>query len=108
MFDPGDWYEDNYVLEDAFNLIEKYNLDSVKFLYRRIKSINTIKKSKIDFHVYQKSKIVYESSKVKKYNKIIFKSWGNIWNRIVRANIYIKGLYLLNDITLNIYYLCFI
>ena len=35
--------------------------------------------------------------------KIIFKSWGNIWNRIVRANIYIKGLYLLNDITLNIY-----
>ena len=36
-------------------------------------------------------------------NKMIFKNDGNIWNRIVRANIYIKGLYLLNDITLNIY-----
>ena len=34
---------------------------------------------------------------------MIFKNDGNIWNRIVRANIYIKGLYLLNDITLNIY-----
>ena len=103
LFDPGDWYEDNYVLEDAFNLIEKYNLDSVKFLYRKIKNINALEKSKIDFHIYQKSKIVYESSKVQKYNKMIFKNDGNIWNRIVRANIYIKGLYLLNDITLNIY-----
>ena len=103
LFDPGDWYEDNYVLEDAFNLMEKYNLDSVKFLYRRIKSMNTLNKSKIDFHVYKKSKIVYDSSNVEKYNKKIFKSWGNIWNRIVRANIYIKALYLLNDITINIY-----
>ena len=74
LFDPDDWYEDNYVLEDAFNLIEKYNLDSVKFLHRRIKSINSINKTKIDFHVYQKSKIVYESSKVKKYNDI-FSHW---------------------------------
>ena len=103
LFDPGDWYEDNYVLEDAFNLIENYNLDSVKFLYRRIKNINTINESKIYFHVYQKSKIVYESSNIKKYNKIIFKNWYSIWNRIVRANIFIKGLCLLNDITLNIY-----
>jgi glycosyltransferase involved in cell wall biosynthesis len=103
LFDPGDWYEDNYVLEDAFNLIENYNLDSVKFLYRRIKSINTLNKSGIYHHVYQKSKIVYGSSNVQKYNKMIFKGWNSIWNRIVRANIYIKGLCLLNDITLNIY-----
>ena len=27
FFDVGDLYEDNYVLEDAFNVIEKYNLD---------------------------------------------------------------------------------
>ena len=103
LFDPGDWYEDNYVLEDAFNTIEKYNIDSVKFLYRRILDNNHMEKYLIDFHVNDKSKIVYGSSNVHKYNTKIFKSWGNMWNRIVRANIFIKGIYLLNDITLNIY-----
>ena len=28
LFDPGDFYEDNYVLEDAYNINEKYKLDS--------------------------------------------------------------------------------
>ena len=37
------------------------------------------------------------------HNMIIFNGWGNIWNRIARANIFIKGLYLLNDYVLNIY-----
>ena len=36
-FDPDDIYEDNYVLEDAYNIINKYNIDSikmpVKFIY---------------------------------------------------------------------------
>ena len=37
------------------------------------------------------------------FNKLIFSFWGNIWIRITRANIFIKGLLLLNDITLNLY-----
>ena len=36
-------------------------------------------------------------------NSEIFSFWGNIWTRLVRNNIYIKGLLLLNDIILNIY-----
>ena len=32
-FDPGDLYSDNYVLEDSYNLITKYNLDTVRFQF---------------------------------------------------------------------------
>jgi hypothetical protein len=102
-FDPGDLYEDNYVLEDAYNLMEKYNLDSVKFLFRIIRSFQRIDKSLIYFHVYNNSKIIYNSKNIEHFNKFIFHGWGNIWNRLVRTNIHIKGLYLLNDFTLNLY-----
>ena len=30
-FDAEDFYTDNYILEDAYNIIEKYELDSVRF-----------------------------------------------------------------------------
>ena len=102
-FDIGDLYEDNYVLEDAFNLMEKYNLDSIKFLFGIIKSFDTIKYSIINFHVYDNSKIIYESSNIEQFNDFIFKKTGNVWNRLIRSNIYTKGLYLLNDFILNIY-----
>ena len=102
-FDVGDLYEDNYVLEDAYNILEKFHLDSVKFLFRIIGSFNSLEQSNIIFHVYNNSKIIYGSSNIEKFNQFIFKNWGNIWNRLVRADIYIKGLYLLNDMTLNIY-----
>ena len=35
--------------------------------------------------------------------KIFFKNNNYIWNRIIRANIFTKGLYLLKDIILNFY-----
>ena len=35
-FDTSDAYEDNYVLEDAYNLMEKYHLDSCKMLFRLV------------------------------------------------------------------------
>ena len=38
LFDTGDFYEDNYVLSDAYNVIEKYKLDSCKFLFRSIRT----------------------------------------------------------------------
>ena len=34
---------------------------------------------------------------------LFLKVGGNIWNRLVRSNIFIKGLLLLNDLTLNYY-----
>ena len=41
-FDPGDLYEDNYVLEDSYNIIKKYNLDSVKTICRMIYDYNNL------------------------------------------------------------------
>ena len=94
LFDTGDLYEDNYVLQDAYNIIEKYNLDSCKFLFRVIRSFNNLNNSRVFFHVGNNAKIVYETSNIKALNNKVFSNWGNIWNRLVRANIYIKGLLL--------------
>lgn len=102
-FDAGDAYEDNYVLEDAYNLIEKYHLDSCKLLFRMVYSYDKPDKNKVVFHVYNNSKIVYETQNIKRMNTLIFRTWGNIWNRITRKNIILKGLYLLNERVLNIY-----
>ena len=103
LFDVGDFYEDNYVLLDAYNVIEKYNLDSCKFLFRLIRSYKTINNSYENFRVGNNSNIVYGSDNIKALNTKIFSFWGNIWNRLVRANIYIKGILLVNYLTLNIH-----
>ena len=103
LFDTGDLYEDNYVLTDAFNVIEKYNLDSCKFLFRIINSFKRLKKSVVYFHVGYKAKIVYETKNIWDLNKRVFSYWGNIFNRLVRANILTKGIMLLNELMLNIY-----
>ena len=103
LFDTGDLYEDNYVLTDAFNVIEKYNLDSCKFIFRILKSYNNLEKSFIYFSVPNNTKIAYGTKDIEDLNKKIFNIWGNIWNRIVRADIYTKAFYLLNDLLLNIY-----
>jgi glycosyltransferase involved in cell wall biosynthesis len=102
FFDTGDLYEDNYVLEDLYNLMEKYDLDSAKMLFRLIFHYNNSKPNIIRFHVYNNSKIVYGTKNIIKMNNLIFK-WRNIWNRITRASIYTKAIYLLNDRVLNIY-----
>ena len=103
LFDAGDLYEDNYVLEDAFNIMEKYNLDSCKFLFRILRSFQKLEKSQIFFHVGKKAKIVYGYQNIYNYNRKVFSYWGNIWNRLVRANIYTKFLYNLNELMLNLH-----
>ena len=55
------------------------------------------------FHVGRNSKIEYRSKVIKTFNDYIFIGCGNIWNRLVRANIYIMGLLLLNELMLNVY-----
>ena len=102
LFDAGDLYEDNYVLLDAYNVIEKFNLDSCKFVFRIIRSFNALNNSYI-FHVGKNTNIVYGSKNISELNTKVFSFWGNIWNRLVRANIYTKGILLLNDLTLNIH-----
>ena len=102
-FDTGDFYEDNYALLDAYNIMEKYNLDSCKFLFRIITNFSDLTKFNIPYHVGIGGKIKYEPKNIKDFNDKIFKTCGNIWNRLVRANIYIKGLLLLNNLMLNVY-----
>ena len=102
-FEPGDLYEDNYVLSDALNVIEKYNLDSCKFLFRVLKSFNYLKNSIVYYHVNSNEKIAYGPDNIKTLNHKIFSYTGNIWNRLVRANIYTKALLLFNELTLNVY-----
>ena len=103
FLDPDDFYEDNYVLEDLYNLMEKYNLDSVKMGFRVIGDYSNLIDSKIPYHTDDNSKIVYESENIEKYDSSIFGTSGNIWNRIIKANVFIKGLCLLSDKMLNIY-----
>lgn len=102
-FDTGDFFEDNYVLTDTYNIIEKYKLDSCKFLFRTLRSFENFSENFIPYHVGTKSPIIYKPQKIKKFNAKIFKKCGNIWNRLVRDNIYIKSILLLNDLMLNVY-----
>ena len=103
LFDPGDFYEDNYVLLDAYNIIEKYNLDSCKFIYRHIRNYNKLNKSAIYYHAGSKAKIVYDPENIKNLDIRIFRKSHAIWNRLVRSDIYIKGILLFNELTLNVY-----
>ena len=102
-FDTGDLFEDNYVLEDLFDIVEQFNLDSVKMLFRIFYNISDISNyhSPVKFKRNQ-SKIVYNVN-IKKYDKKIFGNHTNIWNRLTKNEIYTKGLYFLSSYTLNIY-----
>ena len=103
-FDIGDLYSDPFVLEDAYNLIEKYKLDSVKMMFTLIYNYSDIENYSFPFRInLNYTKIVYGSHNIIKYNNEIFSSWGNIWTRLTRSSIITKGLSLLNSKILNFY-----
>ena len=101
-FDTGDLYEDNYVLEDLYNIIEKYNLDSVKTLFRTIYDFNNLSSYTIEINNKINYTQIANKSNIEEYNNFIMTwAFGIIWNRLTRSDIYTKGLYLLNDTILN-------
>ena len=100
--EPDDLYNDNYVLEDAYNTLEIYKADSVKFLLRTINNYDYIRRFRLWYRV-PKSQIVYGNSNIQPFHNKIFGSFLTIWNRLVKADIYIKGLYLLENYVLNFY-----
>ena len=103
-FDPGDLYEDNYVLEDIYNVIEKYNLDSIKMLFRNLYDYNNMSSYQIPFNVSFKEARIHNKTDMLPYNfRTMSWSWGVVWNRLTRNDIYIRGLYLLSENVLNIY-----
>ena len=94
-FDTGDLFEDNFVLEDLFKIAERFNLDSVKMLFRIFYNKNNFRNYSLPI-IFKRnqSKIVY-SRNIKKYDNKIFGNHTNIWNRLTKNEIYTKGLYLL-------------
>ena len=101
--DSGDFLSDNYVLEDIYNLVTKYNLDSVRFSFSKTRY-------NIDFEINQR----FSNMKIypDKYLKIIYGrpdynihefGYGTIYNRLVRSSIFRKGLDLLDANILNVY-----
>ena len=95
-----DFYTDNYILEDAYNLAEKYNLDSIRFSFiRSEQSENPYNNSEQIKFLSKYTKIMYG----KRDFEITTWEFGTVWNRLIRANIIIKGLYLLDSYILNAY-----
>ena len=102
-FDTGDLYEDNYVLEDAYNIAIKYNLDSVKMVFRIINNYNNLENYKLPLQFEKNyTRMIYRPY-VERNDKKIFGNYTNIWNRLTKSSIYTKGLYLLSSYILNIY-----
>ena len=99
-FDPGDLYADNLILEDMYNTITKYNLDSVRFSFRMIEiranGVNVVFKK-----VYPQKFLKIQYGPV--YHNVHVLGYGTIWDRIVRKNIFTKGLCLFDEVILNSY-----
>ena len=103
-FDCEDFYYDNYVLEDIYDLIEKYNLDNIKTVFRSINSYRYLKNNKLEFKNMNSTKILYNKNEMKKvHSEILGWAFGVIWNRLILSDKYTRGLYLLSDRVLNIY-----
>jgi glycosyltransferase involved in cell wall biosynthesis len=102
--DPDDLYEDNYVLEDLYNIMEKYQLDSVKMLFRLFDDYNKIDQSRLPFNINYKFTEIVDNKKISEYNSKNLKwGFGVIWNRLTRSDILTKSLYSLSDNVLNAY-----
>ena len=99
-FDAGDFYSDNYVLEDIYNIAKKYNLDSLRFGFRLTKAKKHLSK-KDKFYLFSE-----EDRKIKYGNRAYSVKgfmYGTIWNRLTKADIFTKGLNHLDNYILNAY-----
>lgn len=99
-FDAGDFYADNYILEDMYNLITKNNLDSVRFAFRLTTNKNHLTKKDRIYKFRKSERIIIHGTK--SFNVNHFK-YGTIWNRLTKAIIFNKGLIYLDEFILNAY-----
>ena len=102
-FDAGDLYEDNYVLEDAYYLLEKYNIDSVKMICRFIYDFHNLTNSKLAIIIKNNYTKIAFQPKISGYNYKYFKHNGWIWTTFVKRNIFTKCLIILSTKILNFY-----
>ena len=99
FFDAGDFYADNFVLEDSYNLMTKYNLDSLRFAFKMVIFKKNNKNYTRDFYFTTINRIIlgYKNYFVKWYTH------GTIWNRMIRKNILFKPIKLVDSYILNAY-----
>ena len=95
--DVGDFLSNNMILEISYNLIQKYNLDSIRFSFKATEYDN----SNI-WNNYFKRKDTKIVSGPKPYDTLLY-DYGTIWNRLIKANVMTKSLDLVDSYILNAY-----
>ena len=102
---PGDILADSYILKDLYDLVTKYNLDTVRFSFSKTRYNGREEfKKNITFSpmkTYPKQHTMIKYGRPN-FNVHIF-GYGTIYNRLVRSSIMRKGLDLLNKDLLNAY-----
>ena len=98
-FDTGDIFIDNYVLEDVYKIADEYKLDSVRFSYQWVSRGNLSHSNFRKVFPKEYTKIRYGHVHYVLSNF----GYGTIWNRLTRANIFTKGLNLVDHLILNAY-----
>ena len=98
-FDMGDLYINNYALEEYYNIVTKYKLDSLRFSSYTYRNASTPFNYEHALLPTIYNKIMYGESE---FDVTTFEH-GTIWNRLIRGNILTKGLLTLDTIILNAY-----
>jgi len=93
-FDPGDILSDNFVLEDYYRLVTKYNLDTLRFSFLGPKTYDYMR-----VYPTRHTRIIYGRPN---YDVHEF-GYGTIWNRLIRASLFTKALNLVEVNILNAY-----
>ena len=95
--DVGDFLSNNMILEISYSLIQKYNLDSIRFSFK----VTEYDNSNIWINYFKKkdTKVV---SGPRPYDILLY-DYGTIWNRLIRSNIVTKSLDLIDTYILNAY-----
>ena len=101
VFDMEDFYTDNYVIEDAYNLIHSYNLDFVKFSF-----IQSSSYEEPYSHITMRENFPEELEAIhygsSNFNVLSYR-YGTTWNRLARTNVFIKSLDSVDHYILNAY-----
>jgi glycosyltransferase involved in cell wall biosynthesis len=99
-FNAGDLFYDNLVLEDLYNTIVKYNLDSLRFSFQTYRHIIDNIYS-ISNHKYPSKKMIIKYGKIRE--NVRFFSYDSICNRLIRSNVILKGLNNVDSYVFNAY-----
>jgi glycosyltransferase involved in cell wall biosynthesis len=98
QLDPGDILNDDFVLEDLYNLIIKYNLDSVHFSF---KYYNNTDNKQISTFIFPSNTFKVKYGLINKHTQQ--PGYRHYFNRLTRANVILKGLDLVDTFVLNAY-----